>query len=297
MTKTTIRQDLDWADRMYKPSVLKPLERWLRHEDTDEELRETVTPFLEAACTRKGLNQNRTHKLHLYILLNHLPSLRTKRERSADELWKELSGLVLQLVDRHHDEQQERPYAEVDEADRTMLRDSDDPTADIVERLQSDSEPDEITEAQVLHVLEEFPKFLSEWKHSQEPIYQLLQAHPGKHRMLIVLQVLVGSPAFEEFTKEFAGQTLTIPSSNDYEEFSETREMFQLLASGKTQKEIATKLGISQEAVSQRFKNLKARRHDTWWKQNQSFLKALYAAFNLMVRAKARIRLHMGRNK
>lgn len=301
MTKTTLRQDLAWADKQWKQSVHSALQRWLRHEA--EDLREAVMPFLEAVCTRKRLNTERRAELSMYVLSNTLPNLRHRTTTAAEPisaglLWRELAGMIIALADQHQAEQQERPYAEIDEADRTMLRDSDDPTADIVEQLQSESEPEEITEAQVLAAVAEFPKFLSEWNRShQEPLYQFIEAHPGRMKMLIELQVLLGSVLWEEFMKKHAGETLTIPSSKDYEEFSETRDMFQLLASGMTKTQIAAKYAISPSAVTQRFDKLKARRAHSWWRQESAIVKAVSDALKLMVRAKARITFHMGRIK
>lgn len=302
MTKTTPRQDRAWSNRLWRRPMLEALNRWLRRKDTDEELAEAVMPFVEAVCTMKGLDEENRRRVERYTLSNVLPNLSKQRAlgkpSTLRELWREFLWQVLVQADDKAEEQQEREYATIDEADRTMLRDSDDPTADIVERLERESEVEEITEAQLCHAVEQFPKFLAEWnQRSPEPIYRFLEAHASKYGPVIELQVLLGWAMFEEFMKKHAGQTLTIPSDRDLRKFEESRARLQAYASGETQTQIAEKLNKSQSAVSQELKNLKTRRLDSWWHSNQSFLKALSVAFNLMVRARARISLHMGSYK
>ncbi len=298
---TTLRQDLDWADRQWRRSVLSSFARWLRGED---DLAESVAPFVQAVCTRKRLDRKHTNRLSIYIMTSYLPSLRKRRAsgtapETADLLWEELVEVVLQAADRNAEEQQERPYAEIDEADRTMLRESDDPTLDFLERHDRELAADSLADDELQRMIAEDPKLFAEWNGAQAPIYELIRQYPTKYRMLVALWAVMGRAAFEEFCRTFTGETLTIPSDRDLRAVEETKtaKMLRLQAEGKTQAQIADHFGITQSAVAQRFKTAKVQRRDTWGASYKSFLKALSVAFNLMVRVRTRIRLHMGDNK
>jgi len=210
-----------------------------------------------------------------------------------DDLWQELASAVLLAADAEKDKQDERPYDDLKQADRVAEDAAYDPFLTQEKGLEGKDEDavTRILEEELLRRVDSLEDILREWNarelEAKVPIYQLIRSNSGRYRLLVALWGALGSTAFEEFVKTFAGAKLKIPTAQDYQKFEQTRQMLALDRQGKTQAAIGHRFHLSQSGVSLRLSRLKAQ----WERQEGSFLSALNQMLRMLVRVTIRNRL------